>query len=76
MHASIDDPFVFRARIPLGLPVNPVITEKDWHIIGDTDDGSRVLNLILKTPTVAKKNKGRCKEVTILDVFTDSSDSE
>ncbi len=75
MRASVDDPFVFRARIPLGLPVNLVITEKDWHIVGDTE-GSRVLNVILKTPTAAKKSKGRCKDITILDVFTNSSDSE
>jgi len=75
MRTSVDDPFVFRARIPLGLSVNPVITEKDWHIVGDTG-GSRVLNVILKTPTTAKKSKGRCKEVTIMDEFTDSLDSE
>jgi len=60
MHASVNDPFIFRARIPLDPAVNLVITEKDWHIVGDTE-GSRVLNLILKTPTAAKKSKGHCK---------------
>jgi len=72
---NVDDPFVFRARIPLGIPVNPVISEKDWHIVGDSE-GSRVLNVILKTPIAAKKSKGRSKDVTIVDLFTDSSDSE
>jgi len=71
MRGNIDDPFVFTARIPLGIDVFPHINDNDWQIVGD-NNANRVLNLILKTPhTVAKRGQGRGKEITI----DDSSDS-
>jgi len=49
MRGSKRDSFIFRARIPLGVAVNPLIAENDWHLMGD-NKGNRCLMIVLKTP--------------------------
>jgi len=66
MHASKQDPFIFMARILLGLAVNPLIDEDDWHLQGDRQ-GNCCLIIVLKTPTPGTyKGKGHKKIVDLL----------
>jgi hypothetical protein len=67
MRESMESPFWFKARIPLGISVNPFIDENDWHLMGDVKQ-NRCIMLVLKTPTTgAYKGQGRKKVVNFLD---------
>jgi len=78
MRETVDDPFIFKMRIPLSVAVNPLISRNDWDLMGDGKGTSRCLMIRLKTPSMRDyEGKGRNKVVTLLhDDSDDDSDDD